>query len=137
MAETGGTGPLSAEVNAAIAAGTARALLSGGGIGTSPGTVELMFTMHVDQPLVTLVSMIAPSPDWFVGVHDLSLRAAGEWQDEVTVQLIAYDAGTDSGPGYTSPNQASQPAEAIARIQTGPLGGADALGTFTFRRTGS
>jgi len=37
MAETGGKNPLGLEIDTAIAAGTARFKLSGGGIGVSPG----------------------------------------------------------------------------------------------------
>ncbi len=76
--------------------------------------------------------MIAPSPDWFVGVHDLSLRQGGEWRSEVTAQLFAYDAGTDSGASYTSPNQATQPQTPIQRIQSSPFDSSTPLGTFTF-----
>ena len=134
MAETGGTSALATEVTEAITAGMADRVLLSGGIGTSPGEVTLTFDVRRDRPLVTLVSMIAPSPDWFVGVHDLSLRAADAWRDEVTITLVAWDAGTDSGPTYTSLNQATQPAAPIQRIQDGPLGGSAALGTFTFTR---
>lgn len=134
MAETGGTSVLATEVTAAMTEGWADRVLLSGGIGTSPGEVSLTFDIHRDRPLVTLVSMIAPSPDWFVGVHDLSMRAADQWRDEVTIDLAAYDAGTDSGPGYTSPNQTTEPADPIQRIQTGPLGGSATLGSFTFTR---
>jgi hypothetical protein len=40
------------------------------------------------SPLVTLVSMLAPSPDWFVGVSALSLRANRAWIPQVVVDLV-------------------------------------------------
>ena len=135
MAETGSKGPLSTEVEVAIGAGTAAALLSGGGINPSPAAVELAFDITVEHSLVTLVSMIAPSPDWFVGVHDLVLLEEGVWVEEVVVQLLPYDAGTDSGLTFTSANEATDPPVAVARLQVSPFDASTPLGTFTFTRT--
>jgi Spondin_N len=79
-----------------------------------------------------------PSPDWFVGVSALDLCEGGHWAAERTVELFAYDAGTDSGPSYESPDADTQPREPIRRIETPPfrIGGAlRAVGTLTFSRT--
>ena len=51
--------------------------------------MSVEFQIGRDHPLVTLVAMIAPSPDWFVGVHDLGLIESGDWVDEMTVDLLA------------------------------------------------
>ena len=134
MAELGQKTPLDSEVEAAIQAGTAHGLLSGGGISPSPGNVELTFDVNIDFPLVTLVSMIAPSPDWFVGVSSLSLLEEGSWVSSLAVQLFAYDAGTDSGVIYTSPDEATNPRGNISRIIVSPFDVASPLGTFTFTR---
>jgi hypothetical protein len=137
MAERGNPGPLAAEVEAAIAAGTAQRVLLGEGIGSSPGSESLEFEIARDFPLVTLVSMLAPSPDWFVGVHGLDLFSEGDWANERTVTLFAYDAGTDSGSTYESKNSDTQPRVPIARLEGFPLeaGGSVApVGTFTFTR---
>ena len=83
---------------------------------------------------VTLVTMIAPSPDWFVGVDALELRPGGQWVNELTVSLLAWDAGTDDGTAFTSPNKNSNPKQPIALITGGPFFGNDPLGTFTFTR---
>ncbi len=135
MAELGSKTPLMQEVQAAISAGTANAVLSGGGIASSPGSVTMAFVMDDAFPYVTLVSMLAPSPDWFVGVSGLSLRANGAWIQHLVVPLAAYDAGTDSGPTYASPNQATVPPIPIAEIGDGPLGANNIVGTFTFSLT--
>ena len=137
MAEFGSKGSLSNEVNIAITAGTANEIISGGGIGQSPGTVSIAsVAMYKSYPLVTLTSMIAPSPDWFVGVSGLSLLDdQGNWVAEKTVTLYPYDAGTDSGPDYTSPNTATNPPEVIASLRGVRPFSSEPIGTLTFTRT--
>ena len=136
MAETGATGPLVAEIEAL--GGAAGGAVVGGAIPVSPGAVSVTVEVTADHPLVTLVTMVAPSPDWFVGTEGLDLRdGSGGWQAEVTVPMYVWDAGTDSGPAYTSPNDDTDPAEPIARIEAAPFvvgGELRALGTMTFTR---
>ncbi len=137
MAETGSKSPLRSEINGAIQAGSAGTVLDGGGIGSSPGSVSLTFDADTSHPLVTLVSMVAPSPDWFVGVAGLKLFDNGLWAERVEVELFAYDAGTDSGSTYTAPDQDTNPQDPIARIETRPFlvdGEVRSVGTFTFVR---
>lgn len=135
MAEIGAKDSLRAEVETLIAEGRALAVLSGGGIGPSPGSVTLDFEMTEAFPLVSLVSMLAPSPDWFVGVAGLDLRAGGTWATERVVELYAYDAGTDSGPTYDSENDDTVPPEPIAALTDPPFlvdGTVPPVGSFTF-----
>lgn len=136
MAETGSKTSLTSEVNSAISHGTAEFLLSGGSIGTSPGSVSMTFQVTSDFPAVTLVSMIAPSPDWFVGVDGLELLQNGSWADHVAIDLTAYDSGTDSGTQYTSANSDTNPADPIFEITGYPFFGVS-LGTFTFTKISS
>jgi hypothetical protein len=91
MAELGQKTTLLSEIAPAITNGTAHFQLSGGGISPSPGSVSLVFPqpMSRDYPLVTLVSMIAPSPDWFVGVDSFSLIENGLWTSNKVVTLSA------------------------------------------------
>ncbi len=135
MAELGNKSALTSEVRQAMDAGTADQVLDGGSIGSSPGSRRMTFEIKPEYPLVTLTSMIAPSPDWFVGVRGLALLENRNWVDSLTIDLFVYDAGTDSGPTFTSPNQPTNPPELIARIETGPFlvaGSVRAVGTFTF-----
>ena len=69
-------------------------------------------------PLVSFITMIAPSPDWFVGVHDFDLcnRTTGEWEDSRGRDLPLYDAGTDSGTDFTSDDKPTNPPENIELI---------------------
>ena len=135
MAELGGKTTLLAEVNAALAAGTANRTLSGNGISGGAGTTTLRFQIDRTHPLVTLVTMIAPSPDWFAGVRGLPLIENGQWVQSKTVALFPWDTGTDSGATFASANFVSNPRGVITRIVTPPLGTngyAPPMGTFTF-----
>jgi len=139
MAEAGQKTTLLNEIAPAITNGTVLFQLSGNGISSSPGSVGLTFPqpMNRDFPLVTLVSMIAPSPDWFVGVDSLSLIEQGEWITNKVVVLYGRDAGTDSGTTYTSPDAVTVPRGVITQftgfpaIQSGVI---VPFGTFTFTR---
>ena len=137
MAERGRTSPLDAEIEAAIGAGTARHVLRGSGVTALPGAASIDFEIDLEQPLVTLVTMIAPSPDWFAGVHDLRLLEGNAWVDATTVALFPYDAGTDHGTTYASADRDAEPREPIQAIEGRPLDRAGAVapvGRFTFRR---
>jgi hypothetical protein len=137
VAETGSKSRMSDEIDTLISDGSVCLKLSGGGIGVSPGEVELDFNMSQDCPAVSIVSMIAPSPDWFVGVSALHLFENGKWVDQKVIDLFPYDAGTDSGVTFTSPNEPTLPWEAIQRIEGEPFlnnGSVLPLGTFTFTR---
>jgi hypothetical protein len=132
MAEQGQTGTLANEINAEISAGFADQLILGNGVG-SPGSTTVSFTAHQDHPLLTLVSMLAPSPDWFIGVHDLPLFDQGLWVLEQVVDLYVYDAGTDLGPSYESPDADENPQSPVA-LQGAPLEAGVPVGSFTIRR---
>ena len=140
MAETGGKSKLLAEIAELIEAGTAHGELSGGGLSTSPASVSLEFDIVSSDPFVTLVSMLAPSPDWFVGVSALSLLAEdGTWKEREEVLLRLYDAGTDDGTTYNAANADSDPPQPISRLSsesgdTDFTDGAPAIGTFLFEK---
>ncbi len=140
MAERGAKSPLDAEIAGAMALGRVERFLSGGGIALSPGSVSLEFDIGIEHAFVTLVSMLAPSPDWFVGVSALSLMDNGDWVDEIVVELSVYDAGTDSGTTFNAADKDTIPREPIALVTTPPLatgGSAPPIGSFTFRRVQS
>jgi hypothetical protein len=80
--------------------------------------------------------LVAPSPDWFVGVSRLPLFEGGRWLDQGTIELVAWDAGTDSGATFTSPDAPSIAGMPIAKIVT-PLSPGSAvvpLGTLAVSR---
>ncbi len=119
VAETGGTGTLMDEYTAALNAGNANAWLIDGFSpfsGVSTASVEV--TATTDFPLLSVVSMIAPSPDWFAGVSSLSLLDdTGNWKSTIAVPLYPYDAGTEEGTEYRGDNPATLPQEPISSLR--------------------
>jgi len=118
VAELGAKDSLQAEVIAAINVGSADSLLSGGDIPLPADSVEMVFTVHLDAPLVTLVTMVAPSPDWFVGVNSLNMIAQNDWRDSFTINLPVYDSGTDDGLRFESGNLEASPVKTIQRLSS-------------------
>jgi len=103
MAEWGDTRQfIEEDVAAAEAAGSAGSALhwqrwfcpDGVGAPQCGASNRVEFETTDSHPLVTLVSMIGPSPDWFVGVDGLSLRQDGAWVEEIVVDLFTYDGGS-------------------------------------------
>nr|XP_003411396.1 spondin-2 [Loxodonta africana] len=68
------------------------------------------------QPAVSFVVRIVPSPDWFVGIDSLDLCEGDRWKDQVSLDLFPYDAGTDSGFTFSSPNFATIPQDTVTEI---------------------
>ncbi len=131
VAELGETFGFENEVGDAIAAGSADQTLFGGSL-VSPGSRSFDFDAVIDYPLLTLITMIAPSPDWFVGVHGLPLFENGAWIQSQVAVLPAYDAGTDSGTSYKGNNIPTSPRAVIARLTGFPLPAGDPpFGLFT------
>ena len=132
VAEIGGVNLLWTEFGVEMAAGSTDQRFLTNGF-DSPGSVTITFTADLDFPNLTLVSMLAPSPDWFVGVHGYPLLDQGWWIDERTIDLHTYDAGTDLGASYESPDADADPQLPIA-LQGFPLEVGVPVGTFTIRR---
>ncbi len=105
MAESGSTSAFNTEIQSAKTSGYSQGRIQAGKINSGSGSVSIDFKTSTTYPLLTLVSMIAPSPDWFVGVHGLALQdEQGQWIESQTVDLKLYDAGTDNGVSFTSSN---------------------------------
>ncbi len=115
MAETGGTGTLRSEIQAsAHVHSVIQRGVSFGGTGTAAFDLDV----PDDHPLITLTSMIGPSPDWFVGINGLSLLdGQGNWRATVQVDLYPYDAGTEDGTEFTLSNSDTDPQENITSIR--------------------
>ena len=105
---------------------------------------DVVTTVEVttDYPLVSAVSMIAPSPDWFVGVRDYDLcnTTTGKWLDKRERRLPLYDSGTDSAVTFIHTGTPTNPHLPIFLIKKIPEDSPknDTLlpfGTFTFEKT--
>lgn len=61
-----------------------------------PNCGVLTFDIMVNKnfPLISLVSMLGPSPDWFIGTESLSLiNNDGAFRSQIIHELYPYDAG--------------------------------------------
>ncbi|XP_047440755.1 spondin-2a [Mugil cephalus] len=86
------------------------------GIPNGIGHSSTEMLMQPRNSLVSLMVKMIPSPDWFVGVDGLNLCEGNQWKQEVTIDLQPYDAGTDSGFTFSSPNFPTSPPENITKI---------------------
>jgi hypothetical protein len=80
------------------------------------GTIETSLMLNTNYSYVSFASMIAPSPDWFMGIHDFNLLNGNSWINDVTVDLVIYDAGTEDGDVFGYNNPASAPQQNIALL---------------------
>lgn len=81
------------------------------------GKTFAIFRTDSVNHLVSIVSMLGPSPDWIVGVSALEMCLANcTWLDKKELFLYPWDAGVDSGISYESPDHPTEPQEPIARI---------------------
>ncbi|RZC32935.1 spondin-1, partial [Asbolus verrucosus] len=82
------------------------------------GKTFAVFRVDNRHHLMSIVSMIDPSPDWIVGVSSLELCLRNcSWIESKILNLYPWDAGTDDGITYISPNQPSSPRQVIKRIK--------------------
>ncbi|XP_040893629.1 spondin-1b isoform X2 [Toxotes jaculatrix] len=72
------------------------------------------FSVDRTRHLMSFLTMLGPSPDWNVGLsgEDLCTKECG-WVQRLVTDLIPWDAGTDSGVTYESPNKPTLPQEKI------------------------
>ena len=140
---TGATGEINKEILEQISRKAALTKFQGELIFTTGSTTVNDIPVNSQYTLISAIAKIAPSPDWFVGVHDFSLcnETTGKWLDKRVKQLFPYDAGTDSAPRFVDTNTPTIPPVAIFRInstQEGSFKSSDSikrLGTFTFEKT--
>ena len=98
LAELGRTSTFLAEIAAAREAGDAGESVTSAGTG-AVGTSVFEVAVSVEKPSFTFASMVAPSPDWFVGLSEFSLLDdEGRWvEDTGDMGLPTWDAGTETG----------------------------------------
>ncbi|EDW60569.1 spondin-1 [Drosophila virilis] len=83
------------------------------------GKTFAVFRVDSHHHLISLVSMVDPSPDWIVGVSGLELCLPNcSWVENKVHNLYPWDAGTDSGPSYMSADQPQVPPDVVRRIKS-------------------
>jgi pentapeptide MXKDX repeat protein len=139
LSETGKHDPLDAEIKAAVATGAALALVEAAEPLKDHSKTE-MAEVAVDgkHPNVSLVAMIAPSPDWFAGARDVSLVENGQWVAERTIELFPYDSGGDAGTTYRADDADLAPKHPVATLAGDPHFTVDGkllpVATVTFKK---
>ncbi len=118
LAEQGRTDHFTDEIEESITDGHAKQAFETPDRRMPPtGLGKTRFTATRAFPLVTLAAKINPSPDWFVGGRDLELRPNGEWEREISVDLYAWDAGTEEGTEFDRENAATSPQGVVTSLR--------------------
>ena len=140
IAETGSTSAFESEVTANP---DADKYVIGSGLGSAQGTISETIEVSSDYPFVSLATMIAPSPDWFIAVNSENLRSGNiavnnGWKTTFIVDVFPYDAGTEEGNTYSTNNLATSPQGVITSLSNlSPFDGVNSnmshrIGTVTF-----
>lgn len=117
VAELGVRTNIVSEINTSITNGNAYQLLE---FPLGLGTLFSFEGINIDAnfPYISLMSMVAPSPDWLAEIHNVKLTdGSGNWLPTLTVNVYATDAGTDSGATYMSADLATIPPQPISSLQ--------------------
>lgn len=71
-----------------------------------------------EHPLLSSITMIAPSPDWFSGFYDYDPRneRGNSWSNEFIILTYPYDAGTEQGYMFNTTNDAEDPHKPIMQF---------------------
>ncbi len=140
LSEEGKHSPLDTEIRTAIDQGNALMLFESGGIKNWKDSMVATVRVDPAHPLVSVVNMIAPSPDWFTGASDVNLADNGAWITRRTVTLYAYDSGGDDGTTYKAKDKDTNPKKPTTRASTRHFvvhGRVKPVATLTFVRKGS
>ena len=134
MAELGTTSILLGELqsNSTVSQALVRAGVPAPAIASR--SFDITATQNVD--MVSLVTMLAPSSDWFVGLRNFDLFN-GEWAPNTTLNAGNYDAGTSGGDNFGVTSR-SGPGFVTGPVDPGYIAAAsqNPFATITITRTG-
>uniref|UniRef100_A0AC35U6B5 Spondin-1 n=1 Tax=Rhabditophanes sp. KR3021 TaxID=114890 RepID=A0AC35U6B5_9BILA len=83
------------------------------------GKTKSSFVTNKVHHFASLAAMFGPSPDWCVGISSINLCLPDcTWVDERVFDLLPFDAGTDDGVTYMSPNNPALVRHKIVPITT-------------------
>merc|ERR1740123_1279656 len=66
--------------------------------------------------MISVITKIVPSPDWFIGLDSLNLCQEGRFIQSFNTEAFPLDAGTDNGFTFTSPNWETEPRGEVFQI---------------------
>ena len=140
LSQKGMPSPFDQELAAAKDRGAVGAIVQYGAIWTVGGTTTFKVRASDAFTMISFANMVAPSPDWFTGVSEITLKRDGRWIESETVTLYAWDSGTNDARTYKAEKIAVNPFIPIALNDT-PMfnqgGNRKAVGTVTIRKVGS
>ena len=137
VAERGNNTVFNSEVTTAITNNEADQYINGNSLGSATGSITISdLIVDKDYPLISLASMIAPSPGWIVAINSIDLLdGSGNWKTSIVIDLFPYDAGTDSGTSYTSSNFITNPVQNISSLKGVSPFNNNKIGTLTITLT--
>jgi hypothetical protein len=115
LSEEGKHSPLNDEIDKAVEQGNALMKFESGGLKNWKDSMVATVRVDPAHPLVDVVNMVVPSPDWFTGATNVSLIENGAWARTRRVVLYAYDSGGDDGTTYKAPDKDANPKKATTR----------------------
>jgi hypothetical protein len=80
------------------------------------GTMDTILAFNTNFSCFSFASMIAPSPDWFMGVNSIDLVRNNKWVMDITVPVLLYDAGTEDGDVFAYDNAPTSPQQPVALL---------------------
>jgi len=134
MAELGNNSNLENELNKKIDDDKGLDFVIGDNLNSGVGTICIRIDVNQKNPSVTLATMLAPSPDWYIAVVDVNLLEGDSFIKEKTVDGLLYDSGTDDGITFTSSNIKTVPKEPISLKTSAPFDNGATLCTVTFTK---
>ncbi|KAJ7379771.1 hypothetical protein OS493_012517 [Desmophyllum pertusum] len=132
VAETGQTTTLENEISVKInVEGLAWKLIDpSGNIGPEEVKRDIQVQVTANFSMVSLITMLAPSPDWFIGIDSLDLCDNGRWRESWNVTASPpWDSGTEDGLAFTTNNAATNPPVNIFQITSDMDGAFKNVGT--------
>src|SRR6266513_5211499 len=115
LSEEGKHSPLDTAIRTAIDQGNALMLFESGGLKNWKDSMVATVRVDPAHPLVSVVNMVAPSPDWFTGAASVDLAENGSWVQRKMLTLPAYDSGGDDGRTYNAKDRDTNPKKPVSR----------------------
>ncbi|MDF1852303.1 MAG: cytochrome c peroxidase [Verrucomicrobiales bacterium] len=117
LAETGSEAALAELIDSQVGNGF-------GGYAVSPefldgtGSTSVEVQALPEFPILSLISQISPSPDWFTGLDSINLKDDdGNWISVIELDLYPLDAGSDSGTTYGADDLSTIPRSVVTALR--------------------
>lgn len=117
LAEIGNGTTMLTEIDSMVTARNASSLILFTAPATLTGSRMSSVYCNTNYSRVSFASMLGPTPDWFVGVSGINLYHNNNWVSDTSVNLYAYDAGTEEGDLFGYNNPATSPQQTIQLLQ--------------------